>query len=72
MLYNQIRNADSRVDMAMLDRLAGLADQKHSCGYEDAVPRGPQARVSDNHAAPLGQELQWPWLACVNVDQQVF
>ena len=37
----------------MLDRLAGLADQKHSCGYEDAVLRGPRARVSDNHAAPL-------------------
>lgn len=48
-----MRNADSRADMAMLDRLAGLADQKHSCGYEDAVLRGPQARVSDNHAVPL-------------------
>ena len=41
------------VDMAMLDRLAGLADQKHSCGYEDAVLRGAQARVSDTHTAPL-------------------
>jgi hypothetical protein len=48
-----MRKADSRADMAMLDRLAGLADQKHSCGYEDAVLRGPQARVSDNHAVPL-------------------
>ena len=37
----------------MLDRLAGLADQKHSCGYEDAVLRGPNARIGEDNAAPL-------------------
>lgn len=40
-------------DLAMLDRLAGLADQKHSCGYEAAVLRGSQARVGGTAVAPL-------------------
>eukprot|EP01052_Picozoa_sp_SAG31_P033824 SAG31_NODE_3873_length_3795_cov_3.828734_2_plen_780_part_00 len=33
--------------LAMLDKLAGLADQKHSCGYEYAVLRGPSTRLVD-------------------------
>ena len=40
-------------DMAMLDRLAGVADQKHSCGYEAAVLRGSRARVGGTNIAPL-------------------
>lgn len=31
--------------LAMLDRLAGAADQSHHCGYEAAVLQGPTARV---------------------------
>ena len=37
----------------MLDRLAGRADQKFECGYEDAVLRGPQARIGDTTVSPL-------------------
>ena len=36
--------------LAMLDRLAGLADKTHRCGYEDAVLRGPSARVLGENA----------------------
>ena len=37
----------------MQDKLAGLADQKHGCGYEAAVLRGPQAElVGDGDSAP--------------------
>ena len=37
----------------MQDKLAGLADQKHGCGYEAAVLRGPQAKlVGDSDLAP--------------------
>ena len=40
--------------LAMLDRLAGIADEKYSCGYEAAVLRGPKGRVGDTNAtAPL-------------------
>jgi hypothetical protein len=42
-------------DLAMLDKLAGLADQKHSCGYEAAVLRGSQARVGGTVIAPLSK-----------------
>ena len=40
---------------AMLDRLAGLADEEHSCGYEAAVLRGPEGRVegTSTTGAPL-------------------
>ena len=41
------------LDLAMLDKLAGLADLKHDCGYEAAVLRGPLARVGDDTIAPL-------------------
>jgi hypothetical protein len=41
-----------RTDMAMLDKLAGLADLKYDCGYEAAVLRGPLARVGDDTTAP--------------------
>ena len=32
-------------DLAMLDKLAGLADQKHNCGYEAAVLHGVLGRI---------------------------
>ena len=41
------------LDLAMLDKLAGLADLKNNCGYEAAVLRGPHARVGDDTTTPL-------------------
>ena len=49
----------------MLDKLAGLADQKHNCGYEAAVLRGPAARLADDPNAITATPLS---ACCVSLD----
>jgi len=52
----------------MLDRLAGLADQKYRCGYEATVLRGPQARVVGEGDSTCAPSLPSSALCCVSLD----